>query len=80
MSGRLTFVSPAAPALHLLDDVDREDLRRIVDESGLYGAAKLLNLSRGVVSSAVGGIGVRKGSVELVRAALAAWRQSRVNK
>jgi len=65
-------VSPATqPGLHLLAEADREHLRRLVTEHGLAATARLLGVSRGVVSSAVAEIGVRRGSYELLRDALA---------
>lgn len=70
--GRVT-ASPATK-LHVLDDSAREQLRQLVEDHGLSGVAKLLDVSRGVVSSAAAGIAIRKGSIEQVRAALAAKR------
>lgn len=58
-------------SLHRLSDGDREHLRRLVEEHGVAGAARLLGLSRSVVASAAGGLGVRRGSLELVKDALA---------
>jgi len=70
--GRLICVITPAPGLQLLEDAERETLRRLVEDEGLAQVARTLNLSRGVVSAAVAGIGVRRGSIELVRDALAA--------
>jgi hypothetical protein len=36
----------------------------------------MLGLSRGVVASAAGGIGIRRGSLELVREALNTYRKN----
>lgn len=58
-----------------LDDGEREALRKLVDEHGVAGVARMLGLSRSVVTAAAGGIGVRQGSVELVRKALAAHQE-----
>jgi hypothetical protein len=68
-----------ADNLHTLDNEDRKYLRAIVEKHGLEGAARLLNISRGVVSSAVGAIGVRRGSIELIRDALAAHKRTQVS-
>ena len=69
----MNFVSPAATAQTLLDEAERDQLRQIVDKLGLNAAARTLNLSRGVISSAIAGIAVRRGSIELVRESLAAY-------
>lgn len=60
------------PGLHVLTDKERQQLRKLVDSQGLAAAARTLGLSRGVVASSAGGIGVRRGSLELIREALAA--------
>jgi hypothetical protein len=60
--------------LCVLEDSDRKHLRRLVDKHGLAETTRLLKISRGVVMAAVAGIGVRRGSLELVRDALAAQR------
>src|SRR5690349_1344550 len=60
-----------------LDEKERADLRRLVAERGVAGAARLLGISRGVVASAAGGINLRRGSVALVREALGAQRTGR---
>lgn len=60
-----------AAKLHFLDDAERSRLRSLVNQSDLARAARALGVSRGVVSSAVAGIGVRKGSLEQLRDALA---------
>ena len=68
---QIVFVSQAAQSgLHFLEEEDREHLRKIVEENGLSKAARLLNISRGVISSTCGGIGVRRGSLEMLREAL----------
>lgn len=54
----------------MLEDAEREHLQRLVKAHGLAATARLLDISRGVIASLVGGIGVRRGSVELVREAL----------
>lgn len=59
----------------LLNEEERKVLRRLVQQRGVAGAARMLGVSRGVVASAAGGIGVRRGSLELVREALAARRE-----
>lgn len=60
--------------LCILEDRDRKHLRRLVDKHGLAGTTRMLKISRGVVVAAVAGLGVRRGSLELVRDALAANR------
>jgi hypothetical protein len=56
--------------LHTLDADEQKQLKRLVEKHGLAGAARLLDVSRGVVASAAGGLGVRRGSIELLRNAL----------
>lgn len=58
------------PGLFLLDDATRGRLHALVTAHGLAGAARVLGLSRGVVSAALAGTGLRKGSVELLSDAL----------
>lgn len=53
---------------------DRADLRRLVDLYGVSKTAELLGVSRTTIASAVAGIAVRRGSVLLLRDALAARR------
>jgi len=67
-------VSVAASGLHLLDADEREHLRKLVDAHGLNTVVNLLEVSRGVISSALAGVGVRRGSLALLRSALAAQR------
>jgi len=64
------------PPPHRLAKSDRDRLCRIVEQLGVSGAARLLGVSRSVVAAAAGGIGVRRGSLELVRGALESQRQS----
>lgn len=59
-----------ASGLYLLDDESTVRLRKIVSEQGLAAVARALKVSRGVVSAAAGGIGVRRGSLEMLRDAL----------
>lgn len=60
--------------LNLLNDSDRKHLRHLIATHGLTATARMLNVSRGVVSSAVAGITVRRGSIELIRDALESKR------
>jgi hypothetical protein len=69
-------VDPATAPKLLLDEVDREYLRALVSKEGLNAAARMLGMSRGVVSSAVGGIEVRRGSIEMLREAIATSRRA----
>lgn len=71
----LVFVNPATSPNTLADE-DREYLRVLVQKDGLHATAKNLGLSRGVISSAIGGISVRRGSIEMVRDALAQHREA----
>lgn len=59
-----------ATAQHLLDDADREYLKKLVKENGFHATAKALDVTRGVISAAVAGINVRRGSIEMLRAAI----------
>lgn len=59
---------------YLLDDEEQKVLKSLVEELGVQGAARKLDLTRGVVTAAAGGIGVLRGSLELVRTALAKHR------
>jgi hypothetical protein len=45
-------------------------LRRVVRARGVVGAARFLGLSRGTVERGLAGIGIRPGSIALVRLAL----------
>jgi hypothetical protein len=54
-----------------LSDEERETLRQLVSIEGLSGAARRLKIDRSVISSAIGGIAVRRGSIALLREALA---------
>jgi DNA-binding phage protein len=51
-------------------------LRRIVRARGVVGAARFLGLSRGTIERALAGIGVRPGTIALVRLALSVTAQS----
>lgn len=66
----------ANSGLHLLDDSDLEKLRKIIAKHGLAAAARIIDISRGVVSSASAGIGIRRGSIELIREALGKYSES----
>lgn len=66
----MTLVKVASPGLYLLEDAERDRLRSLVEKHGLAEVVRRLGVSRGAVSSAVGGIGVRRGSVEMIVAAL----------
>lgn len=68
-------MSHAASASNLLEDAEREELKRIVDQMGLNAAAAKLSVSRGVLSSVIAGISVRKGSLEMVRESLVRFRK-----
>ncbi len=61
---------------YILDEKERLRLRKLVEVRGVSGTARLLGLSRGVVSAAAGGISIRRGSIELVREALASYRRN----
>lgn len=67
-----------APAPNLLDEDDREYLKALVSEQGLNAIARALSISRGVVSSALAGIEVRRGSIEMLREALTTYRKAAV--
>ena len=56
--------------LHFLDSSNQTRLQRLVAAQGLNATAKALGISRGVVSAALGGTGVRRGSLELLVQAL----------
>ncbi|MES2179832.1 MAG: hypothetical protein V4550_18370 [Gemmatimonadota bacterium] len=56
--------------LNVLTAEERDYLRSIVDEIGLPAATRELGLSRSVVTSALAGLDVRRGSLELIRDAL----------
>lgn len=55
---------------------DRRYLKKLVDEHGLHGVSKLLDISRGVVSSAVAGIPIRRGSIEMLKIVLGKHREN----
>ena len=63
--------APVDEKAFVLSAEERDHLRSIVDEAGLATAVKDLGLSRSVISSALAGLDVRRGSLELIRDALA---------
>jgi hypothetical protein len=65
-------VNQAVP--NLLDEVDKGQLRSLVDALGLAGCSDKLGVSRGVISSALAGINVRAGSLLQLKSALAGHR------
>lgn len=48
----------------------------MVDSRGLSGAARFLNISRSIIQSGMAGIGIRRGSIELLREALSTQRKA----
>jgi hypothetical protein len=73
----LNLVSPAPSfGLHRLEPEDRRLLCKLVDQKGVAGAARQLDVSRSVVVQAAGNFGVRKGSLEMLREALAKHREA----
>ncbi len=73
-SGRVNFVTTPQPVANALNSEDRNYLRCIVEKEGLNATAIKLAISRGVISSAVAGIPIRRGSIELLREALGKYR------
>jgi hypothetical protein len=69
-------VNAATPGLHLLDTADREYLVRLVQADGLSATARQLGVGRGIVAAAVGGIQVRRGSIEMLRNAIRTRRRA----
>lgn len=68
-------MSNVAPVSHLLEDAEREELKSIVERLGLNATATKLSISRGVITSAIAGVSVRKGSLEMLRAQLVKFRK-----
>ncbi len=73
------MASPEPVSLTLTGD-DRRFLKKLVDEHGLHGVSKLLDISRGVVSSAVAGIPIRRGSIEMLKIVIGKHRENGVTK
>ena len=69
-------MASAEPAPLTLTGDDRRYLKKLVDEHGLHGTSKLLDISRGVVSSAVAGIPIRRGSIEMLKIVLGKHREN----
>lgn len=69
-------MASAEPANNTLTGDDRRYLKKLVDEHGLHGVSRLLDISRGVVSSAVAGIPIRRGSIVMLRTVLCKHREN----
>jgi hypothetical protein len=60
-----------------LDATERRVLRALVDRVGLVAAARQLGVAREPVVRVLGGLGVRRGTTAIIRAALAALEDGR---
>lgn len=60
--------SAAAP--EVLDEADRDYLRGLVNKLGVPATMRALEVTRGVLQSAIAGLTVRRGSLLLIRDAI----------
>lgn len=64
----------------VLADADREYLRALVEKIGIPATMRELDMTRGVIVTAIAGINARRGSIEILRGAIERHRSGGATK